>query len=59
MERWVKQIIEQDRQSHPEKLEGMWITMGPSILFESINTQISIAKNTADPKVILIWEAKG
>jgi len=53
MDEWCARIIDTDRDSPPEVIEGQYQTMAPVHLFEIINTQFDIAKSTRCPKLIL------
>ena len=48
---WVANIISTDRDKPPDVIEGLYYTMAPIILFESITSQLSVARNVAEPKV--------
>jgi len=43
----------QDRENPPELVEGQYATMAPVILFESVNTQVNVAKATKCDKIIV------
>jgi len=51
---WAKQIVNTDFEKEPEQLEGMFITLAPGLLFESINAQLDIAKESGDAKLVFI-----
>eukprot|EP01116_Phalansterium_solitarium_P000650 TRINITY_DN10491_c0_g1_i1.p1 TRINITY_DN10491_c0_g1~~TRINITY_DN10491_c0_g1_i1.p1 ORF type:complete len:735 (-),score=338.73 TRINITY_DN10491_c0_g1_i1:356-2560(-) len=52
LEKAVEGIIQQDREKRPEVVDGRYITLAPSLLFEYVNTQMSIARDTADSKFL-------
>jgi hypothetical protein len=51
MDEWGMRIIETDRDNEPDIVEGQRQTMAPVHLFESVNTQIDIVKDTKSPRV--------
>eukprot|EP00026_Physarum_polycephalum_P002446 Phypoly_transcript_02452.p1 GENE.Phypoly_transcript_02452~~Phypoly_transcript_02452.p1 ORF type:complete len:720 (+),score=153.74 Phypoly_transcript_02452:634-2793(+) len=53
MDEWAMRIIETDRDNEPEIVEGQRQTMAPVHLFESVNTQIDIVKDTKSPRLIV------
>lgn len=44
-------IIETDRDMEPDVVDGQRQTMAPVHLFESVNTQLDIVKDTKSPVV--------
>ncbi len=48
---WVSNIIKTDRDKSPEIIEGLYYTMAPIILFESLTSQLTVARTVAEPKV--------
>jgi hypothetical protein len=51
MVQWVTNIITTDRDKPPDVIEGLYYTMAPIILFESITSQLTVARTVAEPKV--------
>eukprot|EP01117_Protostelium_nocturnum_P018815 TRINITY_DN7953_c0_g1_i1.p1 TRINITY_DN7953_c0_g1~~TRINITY_DN7953_c0_g1_i1.p1 ORF type:complete len:592 (-),score=206.05 TRINITY_DN7953_c0_g1_i1:54-1829(-) len=45
---WAEDMVQQDVDKEPETVDGLVVTLAPSLMFESLNIQISIARDTND-----------
>jgi len=48
MTQWAMRFVEQDIDKEPEIVDGLCVTLAPTLLFESVDVQINIARNTND-----------
>ncbi|PRP77773.1 hypothetical protein PROFUN_07715 [Planoprotostelium fungivorum] len=48
MTEWAKRFVEQDIEKEPEIVDGLVVTLAPTLLFESVDVQIKIARDTND-----------
>ena len=55
METWVTNMIATDRDKEPEIYEGVYYTMAPILLFESITSQLTVSRTVAEPQVCLLF----
>ncbi|PRP80263.1 hypothetical protein PROFUN_12730 [Planoprotostelium fungivorum] len=52
MDEWSTNIIEQDKEKEPEMVGGHYVTLAPTMLFESIHTQINVGKMAQESKFL-------
>lgn len=48
---WSERFVEQDIEKEPELVDGLCVTLAPTLLFESVDVQIGIARDTNDSDV--------
>jgi len=52
MSEWTGRLVEQDKRTEPDQLDGLFYTDAPVLLFKFINQQIDVVRSTACPRFI-------